>query len=54
MIEGSDTHEHDYAMNEIFGNNVRGFNLLITEELAATCVSQDVTRHENNVLCAEG
>lgn len=48
MIQGSGNHEHDYAMNEIFGNNVRGFNLLINEEPAATFVSQDMTRYGNN------
>lgn len=48
MILGSSNHEHDYAMNEIFGNNVRGFNFLINEEPAATFVLQDMTRDENN------
>ena len=41
-------------MNEIFGNNVRGFNLSINEELGTTIVLQDVTRHENTLLSAEG
>ena len=48
MIHRSGDHEHDYATNEIFGNNVWGFNFLINEEPAATFVPQDMTRYENN------